>query len=85
MTVAETPGPFAGDIDGINHVGVVVRSMDAATAAYERMGFVLTPLSMHAGSPQPGGAIVEYGTGNRTVMFARSYIEVLAVFDRSKY
>lgn len=66
------------DIDSVNHVGLVVRDLDSAAARYERLGFVLTPLSVHAGSARPGGPVVPLGSGNRCAVFRDNYLEVLA-------
>lgn len=69
------------DIDSINHVGMAVRDLDATVARYEAMGFVLTPYSAHAGAWTPGAAVRPLGSGNRCVMFARNYLEILASAD----
>lgn len=66
------------DIDSVNHVGLVVRDLDSASARYEQLGFVLTPLSVHAGSARPGGPVVPLGSGNRCAVFRDNYLEVLA-------
>lgn len=69
------------DIDSINHVGMVVRNLAATTERYERMGFTLTPFSPHSGAWKPGEPVVKLGSGNRCVMFAHNYLEILASED----
>jgi catechol 2,3-dioxygenase-like lactoylglutathione lyase family enzyme len=55
-------------IQGIDHVVVLVRDLDAAQDAYARMGFALTPRGFHT-----------LGSQNHCIMFDRDYIELLAV------
>ena len=69
------------DIDSINHVGMAVRDLADATARYEAMGFMLTPFSPHSGAWKPGEAVKPLGSGNRCVMFANNYLEILANAD----
>ena len=55
----------------LDHVGVVAHDLPALAAAYERLGFTLTPRARYA-----DGRI-----GNRCGMLRGSYIELLAVVD----
>ena len=66
------------DIDNINHVGMVVRDLKATVARFEAMGFQLTPFSAHSGAWKPGEQVQRFGSGNRCVMFANNYLEILA-------
>lgn len=70
-----------GDIDSVNHIGIAVRDMDAACARYERLGFLLTPLSVHSGSSKPGEPVQPMATGNRCAVFPHNYIEVLGIVN----
>jgi len=70
-----------GDIDSVNHLGIAVRDMDEASALYERLGFLLTPLSVHSGSNKPGEPVRPMATGNRCAVFPNNYIEVLGVVN----
>ncbi|VCU71897.1 Glyoxalase-like domain protein [Pigmentiphaga humi] len=65
------------DIHSVNHVGLVARDLAAAADRYQRMGFVLTPFSAHAGAWKPGAAVSPLGSGNRCVMFEQNYLEIL--------
>jgi catechol 2,3-dioxygenase-like lactoylglutathione lyase family enzyme len=76
--------PAAGDIDSVNHVGVAVRDMDKATACYEALGFVLSPLSVHSGSKTPGEPPQPMATGNRCAIFPNNYVEVLGIVNPGK-
>jgi catechol 2,3-dioxygenase-like lactoylglutathione lyase family enzyme len=69
------------DLDSINHVGIVVRDMDATASRFEAMGFQLTPYSPHAGAFTPGETAKPFGSGNRCIMFANNYLEILASED----
>ena len=66
------------DIDSIHHVGMAVRDHAVATARFEAMGFMLTPYSPHSGAWRPGEKVQALGSGNRCVMFAHNYLEILA-------
>jgi len=66
---------------GLDHVGLGIRDLAQAAKAFERMGFNLSPLSIHAGSAVPGGPTVPWGSGNRCAMFRRGYFELLGLVD----
>jgi len=54
---------------GIDHLVLAVADLAAAGAAYERLGFTVTPRAEHS-----------WGTANRLVQFAhRSFLEILTV------
>jgi hypothetical protein len=71
MTVAERQRPPAGALY-LDHLGHFVPDLDAAAAAWEELGFRVTPLSVHRVSGKPAG------TSNRCVMLEQGYIEILA-------
>ena len=56
-------------IRGIDHAIIGVRDLDAARAAFERLGFVAAPLGNHVGK----------ATANHCIMFADSYLELLGI------
>ena len=58
---------------GIDHLVLCVRSLDAALAAYARLGFTLTPTAQHP-----------WGTANRLVQLQGNFIELLTVADAAK-
>jgi len=66
---------------GLDHVGVAGSDLAAMAAAYERLGFLLTPLARHSGKRTPDGPIVPFGTGNRCIMLRQGYLELIAIVD----
>lgn len=54
----------------IDHVVIAVRDLEAARAAYGRLGFTLTPVARHP-----------FGTANSLVQLHGGYLELLAVID----
>lgn len=63
----------------LDHVGVAVRDLAAARAAYAAMGFRLTPLSVHSGSRTPGGPVEPWGSGNHCAMLGAGYLELIGI------
>jgi catechol 2,3-dioxygenase-like lactoylglutathione lyase family enzyme len=72
------------DIDNLNHVGMAVRDLAETVRRFEAMGFQLTPYSPHSAAWKPGEPVQPQGSGNRCVMFANDYLEILASEDSSK-
>ena len=61
----------------LDHVGWMVPDMDAATRAFTRLGFALTPYSPHGNHDPETGRIVPQGSANRLAMLERGYLEIL--------
>jgi hypothetical protein len=61
----------------LDHVGWMVPDMDAATRAFTRLGFALTPYSLHGNQDLETGRIVPLGSANRLAMLERGYLEIL--------
>ena len=61
----------------LDHVGHFVPHIDEASSALEAVGFALTPFSAHFHRSEPGGPLVTAGAGNRCVMLARGYLEIV--------
>lgn len=74
-----------GDIEGLDHVAIMARDLADAAAAYERLGFALTPPSRHSGAREAGGPVVAFGTANRCAMFRDGYLEILGIVDPALY
>jgi catechol 2,3-dioxygenase-like lactoylglutathione lyase family enzyme len=68
--------PEPGEIY-LDHVGWMVPDMDAATRAFTRLGFALTPYSLHGNQDPETGRIVAQGSANRLAMLERGYLEIL--------
>ena len=78
---APPPGqtPPAGGIF-LDHIGWFVSDMDAASAAFHRLGFPLTPFTIHRNADAAGNR-VPTGTANRCAMLGRGYLEILTEID----
>ncbi|HST76716.1 MAG TPA: VOC family protein [Acetobacteraceae bacterium] len=69
----------------LDHVGVAGRDLGAMAAAFERLGFQLTPLARHSGKRTPDGPVVPFGTGNRCIMLRQGYVELIAIVDPAAF
>lgn len=76
---------MSSGISSLDHAAVMVTDLSAAGAAYERLGFSLTPLSQHSGALTPGGPVEKWGVANRCAMFRRGYLELMGVVDPALY
>lgn len=70
------PVPSDGGVY-LDHVGHFVADADAASSALARLGFLLTPYSLHTNREDPGKPPVPAGTANRLAMLAEGYLEFL--------
>jgi len=57
-------------LEGLDHVVVTVRDLDAAAAQWRALGFTLSPRGTHS---------AHLGTANHTIMFGSDYVELLGV------
>ena len=78
------PDPVHHSSFALDHVGLAVRDLEKARLAYDRLGFTLSPRSMHSGSLEPGGPVVPWGSGNHCAMFKQGYFEVLGLVEPDK-
>jgi hypothetical protein len=62
-------------IAGVDHSIVGVADLEAARAAYDAMGFTMTPRGRHIG----------WSTANYCIMFERDYIELLGIVEPDGY
>jgi catechol 2,3-dioxygenase-like lactoylglutathione lyase family enzyme len=69
----------------LDHVGVAINDLERGRAAYERLGFTLTPRSIHRGSPSPGAPVIPFGSGNHCAMFRDGYLEIVGLTDPTLY
>ena len=65
----------------LDHVGVCARELGPLTAAYERLGFSLSPIAQQSGKRTPDGPTELFGTGNRCAFLRHGYIELLAILE----
>jgi catechol 2,3-dioxygenase-like lactoylglutathione lyase family enzyme len=63
-------------IVGLDHVVVAVRNLDAAEAAWARLGFTLSPRGTHS---------AHLGSGNHTIVFGEDYIELLGILNETEH
>ena len=71
MNPADRQRPPPGELC-LDHLGHFVPDLDAAAAVWEKLGFAVTPLSVHQVGGKPAG------TSNRCVMLDKGYLELLA-------
>jgi hypothetical protein len=64
----------------LDHVGIAGPDLAVLGAAYERLGFLLTPRAQHH-APGPDLVVRPIGTGNRCAMLRQGYLELIAVID----
>jgi catechol 2,3-dioxygenase-like lactoylglutathione lyase family enzyme len=68
---------------GLDHVGLLVPDLDAATHAAEALGFTTTARVDHTRRDAEGRE-VPAGSAQRCLMFERGYVELLAVTDPAR-
>lgn len=69
----------------LDHAALLVRRLDDARAAYQRLGFTLSPHSVHHGRFEPGGRTEAWGTASHCVMLGSGYLELMGVVAPSEY
>ena len=62
-------------VECVDHPVFAVNDLHAARDAFRRLGFVVPAIGKHQ----------EWGTGNICIMFARDYLEIRGIVDRSRY
>jgi len=65
----------------LDHVGVAARDLGTLAAAYERLGFTLSPVAQQSGRRAPGLPVERFGSGNRCAFLRHGYIELIAILD----
>lgn len=71
--------PKPGEIY-LDHVGWMVPDMNTAGAAFEKLGFPLTPFSVHSDRDPVSGELKPMGTANRLIMLRSGYLEILTPY-----
>ena len=69
----------------LDHVGVCNMELGPMTAAYEALGFALSPIAQQSGRRTPDSEVELYGSGNRCAFLTHGYIELLAVLDPTRF
>ena len=62
-------------VRGLDHVVVMVDGIDAAQAAYERLGFQVQPRGFHR----------KLGTANHLMIFDTDYFEILGIVEDTEF
>lgn len=65
----------------LDHVGVCNRDLAPMAAAYEALGFTLTPIAQQSGRRTPASEVERFATGNRCAFLQHGYIELLAILE----
>lgn len=66
----------AAHLDGLDHIVLAVKDLDASAEAWRRAGFTVSPRGTHS----------DYlGTGNHTIMLADDYVELLGVLKPTEF
>lgn len=65
----------------LDHVGLCGRDLGPLTAAWERMGFCLSPFAQQSGRRVPDGPVEPFGTANRCAFLNHGYVELLGIHD----
>lgn len=69
----------------LDHVGICARDAPPLWAAYERLGFQLTPIAQQSGRRAPGAPVELLATGNRCAMLREGYVELLAILEPARF
>lgn len=65
----------------LDHVGIAARDLAPMCAAYERLGFALSPIAQQSGRRRPDLPVEQFGSGNRCAFLRHGYIELIAILD----
>jgi catechol 2,3-dioxygenase-like lactoylglutathione lyase family enzyme len=69
----------------LDHVGFMVRDLDAGAARWRKLGFQLAPRSPQMGATPNGEKMAPWATSNHCVMFARGYLELIGITDPAQH
>ncbi len=69
----------------LDHVGVAAAELAPLAAAYERLGFMLSPVAQQSGRRIPDGPVELFGSGNRCAFLRHGYIELIAILDPTRF
>ena len=64
----------------LDHVGFMVRDLDAGAARWRDLGFHLAPRSPQMGKT-PDAVMAPWATANHCAMFERGYLELIGIVD----
>ncbi|MGV9598919.1 VOC family protein [Streptosporangium sandarakinum] len=67
------------DVNGLHHVGHIVRDMDQAMERYRRLGFTVAAPAYPVLPATPGGPAEPFGVANAHVHFPCGFVELVAL------
>lgn len=73
------------EVDIIHHLGIIGPDLAEDARRYERLGFLLTPVSLPQVPLRPGGPPESLGVANQCVIFDKNYLELLGVVDPARW
>ncbi len=65
----------------LDHLGLCARDPGPLWAAWERMGFVLSPVARQSGRRTPDSPVELFGSANRCAFLKHGYVELLGIQD----
>jgi catechol 2,3-dioxygenase-like lactoylglutathione lyase family enzyme len=69
----------------LDHVGFMVRNLDAAAARWERLGFLLSRRSRQMGKIPGKSDMAPWASSNQCVMFERGYLELIGITNPEEF
>ena len=63
----------------LDHTGQMRADLDAGTAAWERLGFLLSPETPQQGAVPGANGMQPWATANRCALFHRGYLELIGI------
>lgn len=69
----------------LDHVGAMVRDLDAGAEQWWRLGFRLAPRSPQKGATRPGGPMEPWATANHCAVMRRGYLELIGIVDATRF
>jgi hypothetical protein len=66
---------MSAQFECVDHPVFAVNDLNVASDVFRKLGFVVPPIGKHQ----------EWGTGNICIMFARDYLEIRGIADRTRY
>lgn len=69
----------------LDHIGLCARDPAPLWAAWERLGFALSPVAQQSGRRTPDGPVEPFGSGNRCAFLRHGYVELLGILDPSLF
>lgn len=69
----------------LDHVGAIVRDLEAGAERWERLGFTLSPVSRQRGAVPGEYGMQPWASANRCAIFERGYLELIGLVDTRAY